>query len=401
MRKTWLIARHEFLTTIRRVSYILFTLALPVLAILGMVIYVAISYWGAGGGTPEELKMGYVDNTGMFTEFTGGDGVVFIPFDADDAAREALLDGLVNEYFVIPQDYVETGRIERYTTQRELELPGTTMAYVKNFLLANLLSGDVSQDVLQRAQNPLLPVSVRLDAETGEVIPAENPLAVFVLPYAFGLLFMMSLFVTSGFLLQGVSEEKENRLIEILLSSVSARQLMSGKVLGLGAAGLAQVSIWLITGAILLSVIPVAGMNVPIEALVFGIIYFILGYLLFGTIWAFMGSVGSSARESSQWTTVVVMPAIIPIMLIGFFVANPDHVIFTILILFPLTAPVMAVMRLSIAAVPAWELALSLAILVASVLGSVWLAARAFRTLLLMYGKRPSFRDVWRYVREG
>ena len=401
MKKTWLIARHEFSFTIRRLSYILFTVAFPILGALGLVIYAAATYWSGGGATPEELKIGYVDNTGMFTEFTSGDGAVFITFDTDDVARNALFSGLVSEYFVIPQDYVDTGRVERYTTQRELELPQTTMAYMKDFLLANLLSGEVSEEVLQRAKAPLLPASVRLDPQTGEVVPPENPFAAFILPYAFGLLFMMSLFVTSGFLLQGVSEEKENRLIEILLSSVSARQLMSGKVLGLGAAGLLQIGVWLVTAVVLLSVAPISGLSVPVLAAVFGIIYFILGYLLFGTIWTFIGSIGSTVRESSQWTNVVVMPAIVPIMLIGLFVSNPYHVVFTVLTLFPLTAPITAVMRLSVGALPAWELVLSIIILIASVLGAIWLAARAFRTFLLMYGKRPGLGEIWRCVREG
>jgi len=406
MKKTWIIVRHEFTTTIRRISYILLTISFPVLGIMGVLIYMGVTQWGGEGPPPEELKIGYVDNTGMFDEHTNPDGVVFILYDTSDDAREALFGEEVREYFTIPENYLETGLIDRYTTERELELPAKTMALVGDFLIANLLGGEVSDEVLERAQTPLLPVSYRLDPETGEVIPPENPFAAFGMPYIFALLFMISLFSASGFLLQGVSEEKENRLIEILLSSVSARQLLSGKVIGLGAAGLMQIVIWLLAAVVLAAIASsfiasLGELTIPIGLIVFGIVYFILGYLLFAIVMAGLGSIGSTARESSQWTMIVVMPSVIPLMLISLFITNPDHVVFTILTLFPPTAAITAVMRLSIGALPVWELLLSIAILTASILVAMWLAARVFRTFLLMYGKRPSFREIRRYIREG
>ncbi|MFQ5924828.1 MAG: ABC transporter permease [Dehalococcoidia bacterium] len=405
MKKTWIITRHEFLTTIRRISYILITLSFPVLALLGMLIYMGVTQWVVTP-PPEELKMGYVDETGLFTNYTSQPSVLFIAYASEDEARGALLEGDVSEYFVIPTDYLATGQITRYTVKRELGLPEVTMARMRHFLVANLLAGEVSDEILKRAQTPLLPMSYRLDPETGETIPPENPLVAFGLPYIFAFLFMISLFFTSGFLLQGVSEEKENRLIEILLSSVSARQLLSGKVLGLGAAGLMQIVIWLTSAAAVAaiassSIALLAGLTIPLGLIVFGIIYFILGYLLFGIVMAGLGSIGSTARESSQWTTLVVLPAVIPLMLISFIVTNPNHIVSTILTLFPLTAPITAIMRLSITSIPTWELLLSLFVLMASVLGAMWLASRVFRVCLLMYGKRPSLGEIWRYVREG
>lgn len=406
MKKTWTIARHEFKATTRRISYILLTMSFPLLGLLGILIYVGVTQWGGEGPPPEDLKVGYVDNTGMFNEYTDPDGVIFILYDTSDEAREALFIEEISEYFIIPENYLEMGLIERYTTERELGLPGATMAQMEDFLLANLLSGEVSDEVMERAQAPLLLVSTRLDPETGEVIPAESELATFAMPYVFALLFMMSLFFTSGYLLQGVSEEKENRLIEILLSSVSARQLLSGKVIGLGAAGLMQIVVWLISAVALLAIASIfislpEGLTIPIGLFIFGIIYFILGYLLFGILMATLGSIGSTARESSQWTGIIVLPAVLPLMLIGLFIINPDHVVFTIFTLFPLTAPVAAIMKLSIGALPIWELLLSIAILIASILGAMWLAARVFRTFLLMYGKHPSLREMRRYIREG
>jgi ABC-2 type transport system permease protein len=406
MKKTGIIARHEFTTAIRRISYILLTLSFPVLGLLGMLIYMGVAIWSDGGVPPEELKIGYVDNTGMFNDYTNPDGAVLIVYDTNDEAREALFTEELNEYFIIPEDYVETGLIARYTTERELGQPSETRKLTEDFLIANLLDGKVSDEVLLRVQSPMLSVSTRLDPETGEIIPAESELAAFAMPYVFALLFMMSLFFTSGYLLQGVSEEKENRLIEILLSSVSARQLLTGKVIGLGAAGLIQIVTWLMSSVVLLAIASLffslpEGLSIPVGLIIFGIIYFILGYLLFGILMATLGSIGSTARESSQWTGIFVMPAVAPLILIPLFTENPDHLIFTVFTLFPLTAPVAAIMKLSIGAMPVWELLLSIAILIASIIGAMWLASRVFRTFLLMYGKRPSLREVRRYIREG
>ena len=406
MKKTGIIARHEFTTTIRRISYILLTLSFPVLGLLGMLVFMGVANWGGEGAPPEEFKIGYVDNTGIFNDYTNPEGAVFIVYDTNDEAMEALFTEELNEYFVIPEDYLETGLIARFTIERELEQPWETRTLTEDFLIANLLDGKVSDEVLLRVQTPMQSVSNRLDPETGEIIPAESELTAFAMPYVFALLFMMSLFFTSGYLLQGVSEEKENRLIEILLSSVSARQLLSGKVIGLGAAGLMQIVVWLISAMALLAIASIfislpEGLTIPIGLFIFGIIYFILGYLLFGILMATLGSIGSTARESSQWTGIIVMPAIIPVILIGLFIENPSHLIFTIFTLFPLTAPVAAIMKLSIGAFPIWELLLSIAILIASILGAMWLAARVFRTFLLMYGNRPSLREMRRYIREG
>jgi len=406
MKKTWIIAKREFLTTIRRISYILLTISFPLLGLLGILIYQGVTQWGGEGPPPEELKIGYVDETGMFDKYTSPDGVVFMLYDTSDEARAALFNEEVSEYFVIPEDYLETGLIQRYTTARELELPWTTLARIEDFLVANLLAGEVSDEVLARAQTPLVPISHRLDPETGEEVEQESEFAAFGMPIIFALLFMLSIFLTSGFLVGGVSEEKENRLIEILLSSVSARQLLSGKVMGLGAAGLMQIVIWLLSAVVLAAIasttIPAIGeISIPIGLIVFGIMYFILGYLLFGIIMATLGSIGATARESSQVTGIVILPAIIPLWLYSLFIINPDHIVFTILTLFPLTAPVTAVMRLSSASMPTWELLLSLFVLIASIVGAMWLASRVFRTFLLMYGKRPSLGEIRRYIREG
>jgi len=406
MSKTWIIARHEFTITIRRLSYILLTLSFPLLSVMGIVIYGGVYLLGGEISPDEKRNIGYVDNTGMFVDYTEMGGMVLIAYNTSGEAKSELLIGNISEFYVIPQDYMENGRVSRYTTKREIELPASTIAVIEDFLIANLLSDKVTDEYIVRVASPLNTVNFRLDSETGEVLPRESLFRVLGMPYIFAIMFMMSLLVTSGFLIQGVSEEKENRLMEILLSSVSARQLLTGKVIGLGAAGLLQIMFWFISALVLAAVAsvyiaPLADLTIPAGLVVFGIIYFVLGYLLFGILLAAVGAMGATVRESSQLTTIISLPAVLPIILIGLFMSNPDHIVFTILTLFPVTSPVMVVMRLSVGTIPIWELGLSVFIMGASVLAVMWLAGRAFRTFILMYGKRPGFREVWRCLRQG
>lgn len=404
MKKTLIILRHELRQTLKRKSFLLLTISIPLLMMLGYGIYQGVQHW-YHPSSPGEVKIGYVDNTGRFTDYTIQDGTIFVLYDSAEEAKAALLSEEIREYFVIPADYVSSGLITRYTMEREMELPEETMEQIRGFLLSNLLAGETTPEILERVKAPLLMTSLRLD-ETGEIATSQNPFLNYAVPYIFALLFMFSIFFSSGFLLQSVSEEKENRVIEILLSSVSSRQLLVGKVLGLGAAGLLQMVIWLTTIGIFAEVASVnipalSDLSIPIDILLLGIVYFILGYLLFAVIYAGIGSIGSTARESQQWSGMLVMPAVLPVVLSPLITTNPDHIVSRVLTFFPLTAPITAMMRLPIQAISAWEIALSLAILAGSVVLGMWAVAKVFRTCLLIYGKRPALREIVRYAREA
>ena len=404
MNKIWIIARQEFLTTVRRVSYIVLTLSLPLLITIGTLIYIGVDRWAGEKPPVEKPGIGYIDNTGLFADRTVTEGAKFVPYTNNDEAKQELLNGNVSEYFVIPDDYLDTGIIYRYTTKREIELP-SSLNSIESFLISNLVGNNVSNNILTRVENPIYAQSFRLDQATGEIVPPEKDASAYVITYAFGFLFLISLFFASGFLLQGVAEEKENRLIEILLSSVSARQLLTGKVMGLGAAGLLQISVWLITIVVFVVIasiyIPIlSGLEISAQLIILNIVYFILGYTLYGVLFAAIGSLGSTARESNQWTVIVVLPAILPLYLGFLFISNPDHVLYTFFSLFPLTAPIAVVMKASIGTLPIWQLAVSISIMVVSIAAAIWLASRVFRTFLLMYGKRPSIAEIWRYLRQ-
>jgi ABC-2 type transport system permease protein len=405
MNKTILILKHEFGQTIKRKSFIIMTLAFPVLALIAIGAFNIIQGIEIAP-TPKEATVGYIDEVGRFDSYTSQPGVTLTPYHTQGEATSALLVGEVSGYFIIPSDYLSTGVVTRYTLERELEPPEETQLAIRDFLLSNLLRGQTNPEVTERVKAPMAMLSVRLD-ETGKVAADQGGLGAFVIPYLFSILLVMSIFTSSGFLLQGLGEEKENRIIEILLSSVSARQLLTGKVLGLGAAGLVQMLVWLLSARWLAGMASttigglLSTLQIPGNLLVLGIVYFILGYLLFAVLMAGVGSISTTSREGQQLSTIFTMIGVIPFMLAPFIMENPNHVVTQALTLFPITTPITIMIRLGLADIPVWELAVSITLLVASIIGALLLAAKVFRTFLLMYGKRPGFGEIIRSLRKA
>ncbi len=406
MNKSLIIAKHEFLTTVKRLGFIVLTLSFPVLGLGGVWVSQLIQGRQQSAVAPRAAaKVGYVDQTGVFGDYRSQPGTVFLPYESEDEARKALLDRQIEKYYLIPKDYLATGRIVQYSTEREIEAAEFTQKQLSNFLLSNLLAGETSPQIIERAKTPYI-LTLSTLGQTGEVKENPNPFVSFIVPYFFGILLAISIFTSAGFLLQGVAEEKENRIIEILLSSVSARQLLTGKVLGLGGAGLLQLLIWAGAARVVGQMASVnldfaRGLNVPASIIALGIVYFLLGYLLFGVLMAAIGSLGTSMRESQQLASIFSLTAVVPFMIMPLIIEHPNHIVARVLSIFPLTAPITVMERLSATDIARWELTASVAVLAASVVGAVILAAKVFRMGILMYGKRPSFREVIRYLREA
>ncbi len=404
MTKTLTILKHEFRQTIKRKSFLIMTASIPLIALIGMLGYQVIQRIYEPE-VPEERRIGFVDKVGIFTDYTEQPGLTFILYPTEAEAKDDLLAGEIDEYFIIPQDYLATGQVIRFITRHEMVPSPETRRQISHFLLSNLLVGRAEGELLQRVKVPLMLVSLQLD-ETGQIVDMPHPITAFMVPLVFGMLFMFSIFFTSGLLLESVSKEKENRIIEVLLSSVSARQLFLGKIVGLGFAGLLQMVIWLVTIRIFADVaglhVPVLGeLVIPTSMLVLGLVYFMLGYLLFAVLYAGVGSIGSTATESQQWAGVLNWPAIVPLMLSGIIIQHPDGLLARILTFIPFSAPITVMMRYPNTTIPLWELAVSLTIMVGSIAAGIWFVAKIFRVFLLMYGKRPTLREIIRYARES
>jgi len=380
------------------------TLIVPLIVLLLIGVFHLVS--GIARPTTEAMTIGYVDELGGFQQYTSQGNITLVRYDISDDATDALIKGDISEYFVIPADYISTGVINRYTLEKQLAASPAVTAAISNFLTSNLLAGKVPAATIVRIETPPNLVTTRL-TETGAVAPEQGGYGNLIIPFVFGILLALSIIVSSTYLLQGLGDEKENRLIEILLSSVSARQLLTGKVLGIGAAGLVQVAFWVISAPFLLSLASssigglISTIQLPVSFVGLAVAYFILGYSLFAVISAAIGAISSGSREGQQLIGVFTIPLLIPLWftsLLMFFPDNPAWIFFAI---FPLSSPVEVIMRLGVSAIPAWQLAVSIGVLVLTIVGTLLLTTRIFRTYLLMYGKRPGIGEVMRSLRSG
>lgn len=404
MNKTLLILRHEFRQTARRRGFIVMTLIVPVLALILIGVVQLVS--GTARPATEAMTIGYVDELGGFQQYTNQGNITLVRYDTADDATHALIGGNISEYFVIPSDYVSAGMINVYTLQKQLAVSPAAGAVINHFLVGNLLSGKVPAATIARIEAPSNLVTIRL-TETGAVAPEQGGYGNLIVPFFFGILLALSIIVSSTYLVQGLGDEKENRLIEILLSSVSPRQLLTGKVLGIGAAGLLQVAFWAVSAPLLLSLASssIGGLISTIQLsagfVALAVAYFILGYGLFAVISAAIGSISSGSREGQQLAGVLVVPMLIPFWFASLLILSPDNPAWVFFTIFPLSSPVEVIMRLGVTAIPVWQLVGSIGVLVLTIIGVLLLTTRIFRTYLLMYGKRPSFGEVLRHLRTG
>ncbi|MCU0476041.1 MAG: ABC transporter permease [Anaerolineae bacterium] len=421
MGNLWRVFSYEVSRIIRRRSFLFVTFGLP------LVLALASNVWQSLTPTPEEMmtqtaevidrfdglqEAGFVDESGLFGVVPEGAPLTRFPDEA--SARAALEAGDIEAYYLIPADYAETGEARQILPTMTLDnvsrepLSVLTLAALESALPENLRARFEDPSNLEQVD-----LASILTPPTGEDAdaPAElNRDADYLLMFIFTLLFLMIVFTGSGYMMQSVIEEKENKLVEILITSVRAEQLLTGKVLAQGIMSLFQVGVWFGLSALLLSfqgdflrqAIPfLAAVSIPTES--FGVMaaYLLLGFFMFAAAFGAVGALSNSSQEGSQYTSLFVLPAMIPYFMIGQLVADPNGPLAVGLSLFPLTAPITMIARSTMVAVPPLEVVLSLALMFGAVIGAFWLAGRLFRAQLMMSGKTPGPRAILRAIREG
>lgn len=398
----------ELRANLKRRSYLLMALGVPLLA-LAVVIGMTI-FKGDNADEPDdpladlpEDPIGYVDHSGLFQE--PGDYWLFLTrFESEDEARRATEQGDLSGYYVIAADYLASGQVTRYAP--ELNLAGSDIGLIQSFLVSTMLKDDSSL-LFARLQSPAYVIEHQLDRSGAQIAEIEgSSFDNFGIVYAFAMLMLLSTFLSAGQLMQSVIKEKENRMIEIVLSSLRPVQLMAGKVLGQGLAGLIQVALWLGTILLLVQItdanIPFIGqVDLPPSLYVLMVFYFLGGYLLFAAFSAGIGAISANLREGPQYAIVYTLPAVLPMMFLSNVLEAPNSPLAVGLSLFPLCAPLGMVERLVVTAVPGWQIGLSLALLFASMAGALWLSARLFRVNTLLSGQMPTRQELVKLLLHG
>ncbi len=416
---------HVFLYEMRRnflrKGYLFTTFGIPLIAFVAYFGYVFInnansnqpaesessSASQAGTSTAELFRdigqAGYVDLSGRFPD-PGDLKNRFTRFDDEAAAAEALKAGTINLYYVIAADYLNTGDVTMVTPR--LNLGQTSDAPVRRLVLQELSEG-INADVFNRLVDPIRIREINLQRDASGKTQSNFDTD-FAVAYLFAILLMLAVFTTNGYMMQTVIEEKETRLIEILISSMRPTQLLAGKILALGLLGFLQIVVWLVAivglvqlaaGSGLTTVMALISLNLmPMQVLLF-LVYFVFGYLFFAAAYGIVGAISTSMQEGPQFAVFFTLPAAIPFYFVSLFTTSPDAPLPVILSLFPLTSPLSMVMRISITTVPAWQILLSLALLIVLDVVMIWLAGRVFRVQTLLAGQAPKLRDLPRLLR--
>jgi ABC-2 type transport system permease protein len=400
MNKTYLIFKHEFLQAIKKVGFIVLTFIVPVLALIAIGLFDLVTTL-TEPSAKEVTIVGYVDEVGIFSDQTDQGLIKLVPYESREDATRALVRKDVSEYIVIPSDYTSSGTIQRYTLAKELIPPPVTIHVIEGFLTWNLLKDDVSSEVIASIVTPLSMEVTRLD-ENGDIAREQGSIGNIIVPAIFALLLSFALMLGANSLISGLGEEKESRLLEVLLSSVSVRNLLIAKMLALGAAGLLQVLVWLISAPLLLSLASssfggfLGDVQLPTNFLVLGVVYFVLGYLLFAVLSVTLGGISSSTSEAHNLSMFYIMMLFVPLWFFGVLVNFPNSPIWIVLSIFPVTAPVQVVLRLGVSDIPTWQIVTSIGVLALSVIVGLFFSTKIFRTFMLMYGKRPSLAEMIR-----
>jgi ABC-2 type transport system permease protein len=415
MNKIILVTRHELVTTLGRRSFLFFAIGLPVLLVL---VFGAIELFkdedseddgGMGSGAIELQAEGYVDPGGLITSLPEGASSEYLTRYGDEEQAVAALEaGEIDAYYLIPADFAASNEVI-HVYANDVALTSSGQEWMMRWtLLVNLMGGDEEQASLVWHPYELEATNLSPEPEhdryTSEdcsrpgVACISNPLVRFIPAIMVGAFYFFFM-ISSQLLFNSVTAEKENRTIEVMMLSSSPRQLLAGKLAGLGLAGLLQAAIWVLS---IYLVFTIGGrtLNLPDDfafppgALVWSIVFFVLGYVIYAGLMAGAGALVPSRKEGSQATFLVLMPLIAAYM-VGILSPMSDTSQATlpvILSYFPLTAPVMMLMRLMDGAVQGWELALSTALMMAAAYLIVRASAVMFRAQHLLSGQSFSVK---------
>lgn len=312
------------------------------------------------------------------------------------AADSMLARNVIDGYIIIPGNILESRKAEYY---------GESVGNFNDQLrLSQTLSNIVARrEMAMHHLDPSLIENLTRDVNlaTFEVRGGKtqqgNEVMAFAGPYFFVFILFMAIFMTSQILMRSVLEERQNRLVELLVSSAGSNHLMSGKILGIGAMGLLQVIIYLVVAQVVATYFHVN--LITVGGIAGFLLYFIPGYLLYASFYAAVGSLFTSEQEAQQAVGVISLVGVVPLIFVPFAMTNPGSILVQILSYIPPITPFFMILRMHLGVIPFWEYALSFILLVSFTYLTIRIAGKLFNTVILMYGKRPSLPEIVRWIR--
>jgi ABC-2 type transport system permease protein len=429
MKKVWAIIKREYVVRVRTRAFVISTIASPVLLLALALLPGLLATRGGGerhvtvldqSGDPQLFDLiknrlepnsassnEAGDNQPALTRYVLERRVVQPDEDIEKViANDYTAGGKKDEdkaYLILPAGILDGAKPEYRSKNtsdfgiRSLE-SAISQAVVARKLERAGLAGERIKGFTRRVELD----TKKLTAEGG----AEDSGGGFIIAFVMLFFMYMTVLFYGLFMMRGVIEEKQSRIVEIVVSSVKPTEMMMGKLIGIGLVALTQIGIW-VTSVALFSTIGISifasrGVSlphIPLNMLVYFIIFFVLGYFLFATLYAIVGATVGSEEEAQQAQFPVTILVVIPMMIFTTVMANPNGPLAVTLSMIPFFAPTLMMLRIAVINPPLWQILLSMAIMVVTILGAVWLAAKIYRVGILMYGKRPSIAELGRWLR--
>lgn len=446
MNKSILILKREYLTRVKKKSFIIMTLLVPLM----MAALTVLPTYLAMMDDKEERTIAVYDPTGLILNQLESNEFTKFHYIPEPEFQTLSKNFKSEKYYAvlhIPSNILTTNKAEMISDKQ-------ITFDIKNLVtrrIENIIEGEKRKQVIDETGVPdlekrLSATKTDITVETiklgdkGKAVKSSTEIAM-VMGYIAGLLIYMFVFIYGAMVMRGVMEEKSNRIVEVIISSVKPFQLLFGKIIGIGLVGLTQIVIWIVLTLVITAgattfigqgsvettsqaqnimsggqamgqmatsspeaqnkVIEIIGMigNLNIPLIIFALFfYFICGFILYASFMGAIGAAVDSDEDAQQLMMPVMMPLIFSVILLFAVAKNPEGQLAFWASMIPLTSPVIMMVRIPFGA-PTWQIILSMVILLATILGSIWMAGKIYRTGILMYGKKVTIKEVFKWLR--
>ena len=435
MNKIGLIIRREYFTRVKKRSFIIMTFLGPLLIAAIYIIPILLALHADN----EKRTIAVVDQSHWFErQFVSTENQTFIRLDDIDidSTKKLVQEGFFDIALYIPETQlnIPSSAVVYSMKQVPMSVEDHIKEVMKNEIqVQKLLAAGVDPDILESIKTSINLTVIRMDEEGGEKETFTE--VQFILGMILALLIYIFIMLFGGQVMQGVTEEKSSRIVEVIVSSVKPFQLMMGKIIGVSLVALTQFMMWvLLTGAIYVGFSAAVGITHPeaisqgtmmaqqisntnimdneavqdvlniVHSIDFGtiivsfIVFFLLGYLLYATMFAAIGSLVENNTDSQQFTLPVTVPLLIAMFSAIYIVNNPDSSLAVWMSMIPFTSPIVMMVRIPFG-IPIWQVVVSALILAGSFVGMTWVAAKIYRTGILMYGKKPTYKEIFKWLK--
>jgi ABC-2 type transport system permease protein len=416
------IIRREYLERVRTKAFWISTLVVPFF--LGAVMILPAYLAARGGG---EFSVAVIDLSGRFFDpvqtevdrmLEGDDEKLSIALHQQDpgadpeATRERIKDRVQHKEFdgmlVIPAEMPDEGQPEYVAPNvAAFKLLTVLERSVNNVMVADRLTGAGLDPEKVRELTKRVGLKTMKLGKGGEETRDRGQS--FIIAYVFMMIIYITVLMYGIYVMRGVLEEKSSHVVEVVISTVKPFELMLGKILGIGAVGLTQFLIWAVLMAAIsapgaMSAVGISGMElptVPAQVLFFFVVYFVLGFLLYGTLYAGIGAAFDTEQEAQNFQGLITMFLVVPLVLMMQILNQPDGTLSVVLSLIPFFTPMLMFLRITLTPVPAIQLVASVVLMIGAILACTWVVAKIYRVGILMHGSKPKLKDLIRWVREA